>query len=575
ENSIYGVDLQQIAVEISKLRVFLSLVVDSRVDDSAKNRGIKPLPNLEFKFVCADSLVSLPKRGGGMFEAHDEIKELKSLRVRYFSSIGAEKHRIEEQFRETQHRMFIHAAEMGTFGGQTLTLSEWDPFSGKAAGWFDSEWMFGFKNGFDIVIANPPYVRQEAIKDIKPRLKKDFGDFYCGTADLYTYFYKSGLDMLRQGGYLCFIAPNKFMRAGYGKNTRRLLSRDAVPRIIIDFGELPVFEAGTDPSIILVENRKPSNKKNEKFTAVVIKTTEEIMRLEAVLGDRGFKLEISALEPDGWTLGNENVLGLLNKLCKNGIPLSKYVQDKFFYGIKTGLNDAFVINEETREKLISEDPRSAELIKPWLRGRDIRKWRSEWAGWYVIFTRRGVDIESYPAIKRHLEQFREDLEPRKSSKDKRGRKPGSYKWYEIQDNIAYYEEFEKPKIIYADIAKLMRASYDTAGAFCANTLYIIPTDNLSLLGILHSRLFDWYIRQNFQSFGDPWKGGRIRFFTQYMEKVPIPLLTDEQKAPIVKRVKQILADPAGPEVEHLEAEIDRMVYELYQLTPDEIALVEQ
>ncbi|MFC2146678.1 TaqI-like C-terminal specificity domain-containing protein [Acidobacteriota bacterium] len=335
---------------------------------------------------------------------------------------------------------------------------------------------------------------------------------------------------------------------------------------------MPVFEAGTDPAIILVEKRKPAN---EEFTAAVIKTEEEIMRLVEVIGNRGFKLEVSSLAADGWTLAQSNILNLMKKLLNSGTPLGKYIHGRFYRGVLTGFNEAFVIDEATKNRLIVEDPASAELIKPWVRGRDIRKWRAEWAGFYVIFTRRGVDIEKYPAIKRHLEKFREDLEPKKSESDQKGRKPGSYKWYEIQDNIAYYEEFERPKIIYADIAKLMRASYDNSGVFCANTLYIIPTDDFSLIGILHSCLFDWYSRQNFQALGDPWKGGRLRFIAQYMEKVPIPLLTDEQKAPIIKIVKQILADPMGQDVGRLEAEIDLLVYRLYGLTEEEIAIVER
>ncbi|MCP4147154.1 MAG: class I SAM-dependent DNA methyltransferase, partial [bacterium] len=157
ENSIYGIDSQQIAVEISKLRVFLSLVVDSNIRENETNLGIRLLPNLEFKFVCADSLIGLKKQNGMLFEADDEIKELKTLRARYFHSSGDEKHRIETMFKETQKRMYLHAEEMGSFGGQTLRLSDWDPFSGKSMDWFDSQWMFGVDNCFDIVIGNPPY----------------------------------------------------------------------------------------------------------------------------------------------------------------------------------------------------------------------------------------------------------------------------------------------------------------------------------------------------------------------------------------------------------------------------------
>lgn len=439
-----------------------------------------------------------------------------------------------------------------------------------------AEVFSGDNPGFDIIIANPPYVRHEEIKAIKPQLAAEFPDFYCGTADLYTYFYKRGLELLKSGGHLCFIAPNKFMRAGYGENTRKLLTGEATPRVIIDFGELPVFDAGTDPAIVLVEKTAPENLAGQgirEITVAIIKEASDIERVSEVISERGFTMQPQDLRAEGWTLESPAVLSLMTKLRTVGTPLGEYVQGRFYRGILTGFNDAFVIDATTRERLIAADSNSAELIKPWLRGRDIRKWKMEWAGLYVIFTRRGTDIERYPAIKRHLEQFREDLEPKKNASQQRGRKPGTYHWFEIQDNIAYFAEFDQPKIVYADIAKLLRASYDTSGAFCGNTLYILPTNDLSLLAILHSRLFDWYARQEFQSLGDPWHGGRLRFIAQFMEKFPIASTTPEQKSPITQRVQTILADPSSPDMPRLEAEIDELVFDLYGLTADERRLV--
>lgn len=577
QDSIYGVDIQQIAVEISKLRVFLSLVVDTSVNEDRDNKGIKPLPNLEFKFVCADSLVALPRRSGGMFEAHGEIKELKTLRAHYFNSMGDEKHRVADQFRETQRRMFDHANGMGSFGGQTLTLSEWDPFSSKPADWFDPEWMFGIKTGFDIVIANPPYVRQEAIKDIKPRLKKDFGNFYCGTADLYTYFYKGGLDLLRRGGHLCFIAPNKFMRAGYGKNTRRLLSRDATPKIVIDFGDLPIFEATTYPSIIVLENRAP--KANEEAIAATFNKDDQLQNIESSLIEAGFSISITDLATTGWTLETPEVLNLIKKISNIGTPLGEYIHQRFYRGVLTGFNEAFVINAATRERLISEAPRSAELIKPWLRGRDVRKWKAEWAGFYIIAipssankewpwsrenkeeNARKIFSESFPTIHRHISKWETKLRKRDDQ--------GKF-WWELR-SCAYYEEFEKPKIIYPDIAQHQKFTFDENCYFLGNTAYIMPTENKNLIGILNSTLIWWY----YINLSSIIRGGYVRFIAQYMEKLPIAIPSEISKQELEDRVNQILEDPEGPEVARLEKEIDQLVYELYQLTPGEIALVEQ
>ncbi len=278
----------------------------------------------------------------------------------------------------------------------------------------------------------------------------------------------------------------------------------------------------------------------------------------------------SALKAEGWNLERPDVLALMEKLRKAGKPLGEYVEGKLYYGIKTGLNEAFVIDEATRQQLIAADPKSADLIKPWLRGRDIRKWKAEWAGLYVIFTRRGTDIEQYPAIKRHLEQFRKDLEPKKSDSDKQGRKPGTYKWFEIQDNIAYFEEFEKPKITWRHFTTVPEFIYDESAYFSNDKSYVLPADDLALLGILNSRVTNFFIGQ----ISPPVRGGFMEMRIIFMEQLPIPSTTDAQKTSIIERVQKILADPDSPAVPRLEAEIDMLVDELYGLTNAEIALVE-
>ncbi|MEW5949676.1 MAG: TaqI-like C-terminal specificity domain-containing protein [Thermodesulfobacteriota bacterium] len=613
--SIYGVDIQPIAVEISKLRFFLSLIVDEKVDDTKPNRGIVPLPNLEFKFVAANSLIGLPKAEGEIGESPSDIEKLRELRDAYFTAYGDEKRRIEREFKETQDRMFMHALNWQATGSQTYKLSEWNPFEDEASSWFDPEWMFGINNpsspageasppvpsplagegkgegSFDIVIANPPYVRHESIKALKPHLSKQFGDFYCGTADIYTYFYKRGIDLLKSGGHLCFIAPNKFMRAGYGKNTRKLLAMQVTPKVIIDFCDLPIFDATTYPSIILVEKNtnppsppfaKVGNRSNpplekgdgggfsNNFLAATFTGAVQLERLEETLSSIGFKMPVSALKIEGWNLERPEVLALMEKLRKAGQPLGEYVQGRFYYGIKTGFNEAFVIDDETRKRLISEDPKSKELIKPWLRGRDIKKWKAEWAGLYVIFTRRGTDIRQYPAIKKYLSQYREDLEPKNSGNQKRGRKPGSYEWFEIQDNIAYHKEFEQPKIIWGNLATKPKFTYDESSNYISAPANIIPTSDLSLLAVLNSPICKWWISLQ----AAVRSGGFLEYKPMYVETIPIISASNNQKAPIIERVNKILADPDSPDVPCLEKEIDQLVYKLYNLTPEEIAIVE-
>ncbi len=605
QNSIYGIDIQPIAVEISKLRFFLSLIVDEKIDDDKPNRGVVPLPNLEFKFVAANSLIGLPKAEGGLAESHKDIERLKELRDAYFTSYGDEKRNIEEQFKETQRRMFLHALNWQATSSQTYKLSEWNPFADEALSWFDPEWMFGIrtsspfekgdnsnapplekgsKGGFDIVIANPPYVRQEAIKDIKPHLAKEFGSFYCGTADIYTYFYKKGIDLLKDGGHLCFIAPNKFMRAGYGKNTRKLLATQVTPKVVIDFCDLPIFDATTYPSIILIEKTSDAGAIHKsplqtEFLAATFTDTAQLERLEKTLSNIGFPMPVSALKEKSWNLEQPEVLTLMEKLRNTGKPLGEFVQGRFYRGILTGLNEAFVIDATTREKLIAEDPKSEELIKPWLRGRDIKKWKAEWAGLYVInipssanrqwpwsdekteTKARKIFAQTYPSIHKHLSQWEDKIVKRDDQ--------GKFCW-ELR-SCAYYKEFEKPKIVWGNLATEPKFAHDSSLSYVSAPANIIPTTDLYLLAIVNSPLCRWWISLQ----AAVRSGGFLEYKPMYVETVPVMPANDKQKAHIIERVQTILANPDSPDVPRLEGEINKLVYDLYGLTPDEVEIVEE
>lgn len=358
------------------------------------------------------------------------------------------------------------------------------------------------------------------------------------------------------------------MRAGDGKNTRVLLTTLVTPKLLIDFGDLPIFDATTYPSILLVQKQRPDA--HDKATVATFMETEQLEKLEETLDQITFPMPVTSLKKEGWNLERPEVLALIEKLRLQGVPLGEYVQGRFYRGVLTGFNEAFVIDAFTRENLIAEDPASEELIKPWLRGRDISKWKAEWAGLYVIFTRRGVDIEKYPAIKRHLASFKKDLEPKKSDRQKRGRKPGSYQWYEIQDNIAYYEAFEQPTITWGNLAIEPKFAFDESPSYVSAPANIIPTDDLYLLAILNSPLCKWWISLQ----AAVRAGGFLEYKPMYVGEIPVFQATDVQKAPIIERTRVILADPDSPDVTRLEAEINNLVYKLYGLTEEEIAIIE-
>ncbi|MBN2654695.1 MAG: Eco57I restriction-modification methylase domain-containing protein [Nitrospirae bacterium] len=547
ERSLYGVDIDPGAVEIAKLRLWLSLVVD---EDDIKQ--IKPLPNLDYKIVCGNSLSSV----NTLFH-HQSLEKLEELKSRYFETTNpTEKMR----FKQEIDSLIAEVTHDDRHFDYKVYFSE----------------VFNQKSGFDIVIANPPYVRHEGIKEMKPELKKEFGSFFCGTADIYTYFYHRGLDVLKSSGHLCFIAPNKFMRAGYGKNTRELLTAASTPKIVIDFADLPIFDATTYPSIILLEKRLPQN--DDMTATATFSISSQLDRLEETLDEISFPMPIKALRNEGWNLEQPGVLALMEKLRKAGKPLGEYVKGRFYRGILTGLNEAFVIDADTRKKLIAEDPKSEELIKPWLRGRDIKKWKAEWAGLYVInisssanrqwpwadelteAKAKKIFMQTYPALCKHLSQWEAQLMKR----DDKGKF-----WWELR-SCAYYKEFEQPKIVYPDIAKASEFTWDESKTFLGNTAYIIPTNEKWLLGLLNSRVIWWF----YLNISSTIQGGFVRFIAQYMQQLPIPYSSDKQKAPIIERVEKILADPGSQYVPRLEAEIDEMVYALYGLTPEEIAIVE-
>lgn len=606
-HSLYGVDIKRRAIEIAKLRLWLSLVVDLEL------AYVEPLPNLDYKLRVGNSLLEtfegeslLPsqKLQLWMSETDKAKTDLASLKEEFFDTQDHQKRQKLRGEIETQERMVVRQAiqeklqlvqEKMTYLVNKGSLANWKglkkeekeveqlvnrqaqlqklaeqvqnneplPFFVYRLHFFE---VFQKKGGFDVVIANPPYVRQELIKEQKTDLKVMYPEIFNGVADLYVYFYARGLDILRPSGFLAFIAPNKFMRANYGESLRRLLGEKTTLLNVLDFGDLPVFEATAYPCIVIT--RKANPQPTSQPTVLNVQTTEQLNKLGEMVQKEGWHLPQIHFKPEGWQLENPQVIRLLQKLREQGEPLEKVVQGQIYYGIKTGFNEAFVINEAQRQELIEQDPRSAELIKPWLRGRDIKRWQINPANLFVIFTRRGVNIEEYPAILNHLLPFKERLTPGHSN----GRKSGSYKWYEIQDNIAYYPEFSKPKIVWRAVAEsALDFSYDTSDFYVADTTYFWPTSKLEMLGFLNSYAIGFVLDQ----ICDRVQAGYLRIKSSYMEQLPIPL-----NSPFNLKISQLTQQllemrGEGENTAALEAELNDRVYHLFGLTPAEIKLIEE
>ncbi|SPD71807.1 conserved hypothetical protein [uncultured Desulfobacterium sp.] len=537
-NNIYGVDIDHQAVEVTKLSLLLKVLEGEDEQSIGKQMSLfqeRVLPDLSNNIKCGNSLI------GPDFYEHRQMS--------FFDE--------EEIFRVNAFDWNAEFAEVMKEGG------------------------------FDAVIGNPPYVRQEGLMDFKPYFEKRFS-VYNGVADLYVYFIEKGVSLLRQGGFFSYIVANKWFRANYGKPLRQWMKQQHILEII-DFGDLPVFkQATTYPCIVVIQNKTPG----ASFQASKIRTLD-FSNLQAYVNQHRHDVRQAALDESGWSLANRSTQDVLDKLRNTGVPLGKYVNGKIYYGIKTGLNEALVIDDATREKLIAEEPKSAEVIKPFLAGRDIKRYQPVFSEKHVIFTKRGIDIEKYPAIRNYLAQFKERLMPRpKDWKGEKwqGRKPGSYQWYEIQDTVDYYAEFEKPKIIVPAIVKSASYAFDTEGFYSNDKTTIIPTTDMYLLGLISSRALDYYIH----SISSTKQGGYFEYKPMYISKLPIRTIDRNDPSDVARHDQMVslvdhmlglnkrLAESKVPQttemlrrqIESTDMQIDQLVYKLYDLTEDEIKIVE-
>ncbi len=359
--------------------------------------------------------------------------------------------------------------------------------------------------GFDAVIGNPPWIRQETFSQDKPVLKLHYAT-YSGQADLSTYFVELGNTYLKESGHFGFIIPNKFVRARYGEALRNFLAEQVTLKRIVNFGDLPVFaDTVTYPMIVLTSKRK--NEDTQVAYSYLKKLRPD--NLAEDIEDRMFFIPQALFIGKYWSLSGEKIHAIVDKMQNVGIPFGEYTQAKLLYGIKTGLNKAFLIDRHTRDRLIATDPRSAEIIKPVVEGEDVRRYSIDNKHNSIILSKIGTPIEKYPAVFAHLQQYQTQLE-------KRGDK-GKY-WWELR-TCDYYDAFEGAKIIYPDIAAGCRFAFDTEGIYSLNTTYILPlADNQKyLIPLLNSSLIEFF----YATISVSARGGYLRFFTEQVKQIPI------------------------------------------------------
>ncbi|MCO5062496.1 MAG: Eco57I restriction-modification methylase domain-containing protein [Kiritimatiellae bacterium] len=553
QNCLYGVDIDSSAVEIAKLRLWLSLVVD---EEDVKQ--VKPLPNLDYRIVPGNSLIGFPFKS-------NRLHEIEALKTRFFEET--------DHKRKAELKGQIDAVLAASLASSKRSLGYEVNFDFEI---FFSE-VFYAKGGFDVVIANPPYVRHETISDITPVLRQRF-TVGASRADLLVFFYEQGVRLLRQGGVLTLITSNKYYRAAYGAKLRPFLKDNLQIKVMIDFGDAPVFEAIAYASILIGTKDKAATE--HSIRACTWPADASFDALEQTLVEVGLSMEQSGLKTDGWRIESPAAIGLLDKLRSSGTPLGQYVYNRFYYGIKTGLNEAFVIDRETRDRLIHADRKSAELIKPFLRGRDVKRWVVHHKDLYLIVFPFGfhAELKKYPAILRHLSQFEDALKKRGQCTSSRGRKEGGqHHWLELDNNPKpeYLDAFAVKKIVMPAIERERAFAVDSNKHYSNDKTNIcIADDPEALCAILNSSAIWWSLTQ----IAATKQNGYYEFKPLYIRTLPIPATLPADKARLTKlaerAAKQAEAEDAAG-LRATEREIDEIVYRLFDLTPDEIAHIEK
>lgn len=533
ENCLYGVDLQPIAIQIAKLRFFISLICDQQTtSDRSRNLGIRPLPNLETKFVAADSLIGLPvslTENLSLFrnpEVERLEQELQQVRHRHFSAQTRQAKRELQKKDRALVEKIVKLLRDDDFGSEDVYRRlRWNPYDPHGvADFFDPATMFGPQRGvgFDVVIGNPPYVQIQKFDAAHKQAWQAQGyKTYAATGDIYCLFYERGVRLLKEGGQLSYITSNKWMRAGYGEKLRSFFASDIAVQEVIDFGGVVVFNAAmVDTAIVHLGKRSPV----PSFPSAVLTRDFSFQQsLADYMHDNAVAFHTPASGADSWVVMAPDRYRIKQMVEAQGVPLEQW-HIQINYGIKTGYNKAFYVTTSEREALIAEDPRSAELIVPLLRGRDIQRYGTDWEQLadekWMINTHNGVKDQGvppinvqhdYPSIWRHLLPHRAKLEPRLDQGDH---------WSNLR-NCAYLDEFEKPKIIYPEITKYINFYFDDTENFYPNNKAFILTamdESLPyLVAVLNSTLFRCCFMDNFPNLGED----RRELRKIFMDKVPV------------------------------------------------------
>lgn len=658
ENCLYCVDIDSSAIDITKLRFWLSLIVDE-----LDMKKIKPLPNLDHKIMCGNSLLEefegmklFDERllgDDGKTKSMEELRLRNKIKDRYLKvgqlSIGKiiddgelrevkkeiamlekklkilkeetgltlkqqtlngvlnkrvmESQKKLSELRELQKEFFNeHSRKNKKLQAEKINKLEWELIEETLKEQGNEEaieklvqykktkskpfflWKLYFNEvfqtnnpGFDIVIGNPPYVQLQGNGGELAELYKNAKyQTFTRTGDIYCLFYEKANQILKKGGVACLITSNKWMRAGYGEKLREYLANNTHPLLLVDLGP-SIFETATvDTNILLFTNNHSTN----SFHGCVLNK-----KIEISLSDYIRFNSVPVYAPkDGeiWEIRSSQQHTITKKIETTGIPLKKW-DLKINFGVKTGYNEAFIIDDKKRDELIAADPKNKQIIKPLIRGRDtsrytipsVNSWLINVHNGYIDETGRKVErikIDEYPSVKAWLNKYFDMLKLR----DDQGKTP-----YNLRD-CAYYHDFSKEKIVWKRIGSVMRFSYDDSGAFCLDSTCFATGEKIKyLVGLLNSKVC---LYELFRTSPKTGTGDQI-ISVQALEPLRVPIPSPAQEKAVTKLVEQIIRVIKEKDyysrpdrqlhVKALEADIDSIVYKMYNLTTEEVKIIEK
>lgn len=587
QSCIYGVDLNPLAVELAKLSLWLATaakgrplsfldhhlrcgnaLVGARASELDAPRAKKARASKQTAAATEAGQLSLlddPAFAGAMATAVDQLWLIEGSSGRTLAEVK-EQEQLYELVRQRLTERFALQADLATAAGfgAAPEQSLWRPLAeyatkrdggafampayealltglrerAVAGRYFHWDLEFpevfydrhgrplGKQGGFDAIVGNPPYVRQEQLGPLKPYFQSAFPETYSGTADLFVPFFHQGVKLLREGGRMSYISSNAWLQTNYAGPLRRFMREQTTIESLVDLGNNRTFAEAPDvcPSIFVVSKAMPTD--DHRFAAVEFARGEVPNLTEQHIEEKTILITQYDQPDTGWQLKPDAERSILRKLLAHGSALIDVIDGHMYYGVKTGYNEAFIIDRTTRERLIQADQSSAELIKQVLRGEDLRPWHQESEDRYLVFTRRGIDINQFPAIKEYLSSFRAQLEPKprdwKSEESWPGRKSGSYLWYEIQDSVDYHQQFDKPKILWPEIGKIPRFSWDDRSQYVNNKGFFLTQVDYYILGILQSRI-TWSVISQI-CLHNKFRDGLWEYHTQpqFISRLPIP-----------------------------------------------------